>query len=170
MTLPRDQLEQVERALVQARQHMLAIPHGDHTFTNLAVRDCDIALTLIRAAIPHSGETDGWLPIQSAPKDGTDILAWVGGMHPCTIARWHDDFNGWTAAGFLVTPTYWRADPYPAEPGSPPTPQTDEWTAGAEKMRGDAARYALKNGGRLGSVNLAEGIAGLPIPRKEPRT
>lgn len=42
----------------------------------------------------------------------------------------------------------------------------EAWDAGARAMQLDAARFVLKNGSHLGSVNLAEGVARIPIPAR----
>ncbi len=63
-----------------------------------------------------------WLPFDTAPKDGTYILAWVGyqwdGRMPFVRTRWH--LEGWRSdygTGFMpknFAPTHWA--PMPTEP------------------------------------------------------
>jgi len=70
-----------------------------------------------------------WRPIESAPKDGTDVLVWC--VHPnakycdtladasdwqCSVvARWIEhNGGGWTWHGMLGTFTHWM--PLPAAP------------------------------------------------------
>lgn len=59
-------------------------------------------------------EDDGWLPIESAPKDGTPILTAEGFGHQrsVTLNRWKDygDLSMWD----FGDPTHWR--PLPAPP------------------------------------------------------
>ncbi len=67
-------------------------------------------------------EGDGWLPIESAPKDGTHILVYCSRMKEVGEARWHSEsFGGrgptWVIAGFnqawASEPTHWRPLPLP---------------------------------------------------------
>jgi hypothetical protein len=78
----------------------------------------------------------GWLPIESAPKDGTRILAWgslLGGEPCAAIVDWCDSIYGVSGqGGWLVThdaeayhwegfiPTHYR--PLPAPPAALATP------------------------------------------------
>ena len=58
---------------------------------------------------------DNWQPIETAPKDGTEILAWDGIEHK--IARW-DEPSGWFLSDWMrCYPTHWQ--PLPAPPESP---------------------------------------------------
>ena len=47
-----------------------------------------------------------WQPIETAPKDGTIILARQGGYYPCYI-RWMD--GNWQSVSYHAThvPTHW---------------------------------------------------------------
>jgi hypothetical protein len=54
-----------------------------------------------------------WQPIETAPKDGTEILAWDGDQH---IVAWFD--GDWRFSDDRQCfPTHWQ--PLPAPPGSP---------------------------------------------------
>ena len=75
----------------------------------------------------------GWQPIETAPKDGTAIVAWC--VHPYAssmtepddyvgpvIARWIDhNGGGWTWHGHLGNFTHWM--PLPEPPTSPTLPE-----------------------------------------------
>ncbi len=60
----------------------------------------------------------GWLPIETAPRDGTTVLLWAAG--------WRNPLTGWTygaddwqdlrAAG--SPPTHWQPLPPPPEEGT----------------------------------------------------
>lgn len=67
-----------------------------------------------------------WQPIETAPKDGRDILAWCSGYH---VATWFDCWRydsrhpeaehdgGWViGGGYVIKPTAWQ--PLPAPPAS----------------------------------------------------
>lgn len=75
-------------------------------------------------------DTGQWLPIESAPRDGTPILAWC--IHPharyatddkdwaaAVVTQW-TTFNGggWTWHGALGTFTHWRHLPNPPASGA----------------------------------------------------
>ena len=57
-------------------------------------------------------ESDGWLPIDTAPKDGTRVLAHETGV--VDRAYWDCDRPGWYTYGMLWYPTDWM--PLPACP------------------------------------------------------
>lgn len=69
---------------------------------------------------PHS---TAWLPIATAPRDGTEVLAWDGEAH--VVARWYPcptygpnsrDLGWWLMAkDFNKAPTHWCALPAPPE-------------------------------------------------------
>jgi hypothetical protein len=65
---------------------------------------------------------DAWLPIESAPRDGTSLLLWgVLGAGPARAmaGTWLDyDLLGWVAEGEMVNPTHWQ--PLPAPPALQP--------------------------------------------------
>lgn len=59
-----------------------------------------------------------WRPIESAPKDGTSILAWFpdwGGEARAMSVKWIAPHSGWSMPGYGgLTPPYWQ--PLPAPP------------------------------------------------------
>jgi len=71
-----------------------------------------------------------WQPIETAPRDGTDVLLWivhpnaewsddpVGDGYVChAVARWiNHNGGGWTWHGMCGTPTHWRSLPSPPDP------------------------------------------------------
>jgi len=79
-----------------------------------------------RRALP---DDDGWQPIETAPKDGTQILAWCVHINAkyskdpieerweCPVIASWIDFNkgGWTWHGMAGTFTKWRPLPKPPE-------------------------------------------------------
>lgn len=71
-------------------------------------------------------QTTGWQPIETAPKDGTSILAyphyvvthWAGpdeamSVDGCFTGRWDDDFQAYWCVRNL---THWMHLPSPPEP------------------------------------------------------
>lgn len=63
----------------------------------------------------EAARKDGWLPIESAPKDGTRILAlWSDECAASAIWHNHDQGGNWyTDIGFskLIEPTHWMPLP-----------------------------------------------------------
>jgi len=60
--------------------------------------------------------SDGWQPIETAPRDGTEILAWFPPNRQAptgarTIVQWH---HGDWYSPFFIAPTMWQ--PLPAPP------------------------------------------------------
>jgi len=107
------------------------IVHCAFTAEGLTDVEQDALCEHFDALLSQSGGGDGWRTIDSAPKDGTPILAWtvhanakyskdpVGEGWACvSLIRWID-FNGggWTWNGLAGEHTHWR--PLPAAP----TPQ-----------------------------------------------
>lgn len=57
-----------------------------------------------------------WQPIETAPKDGTDILGWDGGdITVCRFSRgsWELSVTGWYAEDSDFDPTHWMNLPEP---------------------------------------------------------
>lgn len=78
-----------------------------------------------REALSHAraAQSDGWQPIETAPKDGTQILVAYAGWAWVEIASYDEDLRAWMitnddAADDL--PTYWQPLP------SPPSKQEGE--------------------------------------------
>lgn len=53
----------------------------------------------------------GWQAIETAPKDGTRILAWRSG--DIFIARWHKMLDAWCDEKEVLRPTHWVPLPEP---------------------------------------------------------
>jgi hypothetical protein len=61
--------------------------------------------------------SDEWQPIETAPRDGTKILAWSY-KKGFTVSKWHTPANPearghWNNGAHSYTPNYWRALPDP---------------------------------------------------------
>ena len=58
---------------------------------------------------------DGWMPIESAPRDGTALLAWRPGLLWPVAAQWADDDQRWELCWNwdAIHPTHWRPLPEP---------------------------------------------------------
>ena len=64
----------------------------------------------------------GWQPIETAPKDGTVILAYVSGGHHALVA-WNDDWEDWLHLpwheSMPAVITYWMPLPAPPQEDRP---------------------------------------------------
>jgi hypothetical protein len=57
-----------------------------------------------------------WQPIETAPRDGTEILVWGGG-HDVASVWWQDgDEDVWFNGDVIVHPTHWMPLPKPPAP------------------------------------------------------
>ena len=55
-----------------------------------------------------------WQPIETAPKDGYAILAWVSGWRRAHIVYWDgEEWVGVTGLSKLKVPTHWMPLPEP---------------------------------------------------------
>lgn len=118
--------EEIAEAKRLADQHDDAAGAGD----DFASPECRLIARALRIAAAQEGQEAGWLPIDTAPKDGTRILIWF--VHPNAEysadpvgegwagpheARWLDhNGGGWTWYGLAGKATFWQ--PMPAPPAS----------------------------------------------------
>jgi hypothetical protein len=74
----------------------------------------DYGWELLEAAIAAALQ---WQPIETAPKDGTSILGWMGEMGGAEVIWWSSDNSGWDrgdyAPGGRPAPTHWAPIPEP---------------------------------------------------------
>ena len=70
----------------------------------------------IMTAITDAGYriVPGWQPIETAPRDGTNVLAFWSDWGDCGVVRF-DRGEWWAMMHDVVTPTHWM--PLPAPPG-----------------------------------------------------
>ena len=77
------------------------------------------AQAAITAHLKHLEDNPPWQPIETAPKDGTRILAWRAGYAPNTV-DWNFYLNDWAQhAGEDATPVKYQ--PTRWQPITPPT-------------------------------------------------
>lgn len=67
-------------------------------------------------------DTNGWMPIETAPKDGATFLAWDGF---CCLGAWYpygEEFLFWAIDGDEISAediTHWQPAPKPPLPTQP---------------------------------------------------
>ncbi|MFY3096147.1 hypothetical protein ACOTHT_30895 [Achromobacter xylosoxidans] len=125
----------------------LAQQSGAAPATGNTARDQEMYAAGIRTgeenAKHNAAIRSGWLPIESAPKDGTEFQAWLNGdfweprcrFNPASEAfeiwgRVDYDRDDWDICGHL-TATHWM--PLPAAPAAPASPVSTVEDAGAQK-------------------------------------
>ena len=70
---------------------------------------------LVGRASPPTAQAEGWRPISTAPRDGTEVLADTSGLG-LVVVYWDDDESQWgTGLGYLErgAPTHWMPLPPP---------------------------------------------------------
>jgi hypothetical protein len=112
---PRPDLTAADWAAMRA-----TIEHEERATTHwdgcwMTHRNCRTLLAL--DALARLREAQTWQPIETAPKDGTEVLAWRGGRRG--IVRWHENSSYWDewhrpTAHCRVEPTHWM--PLPRTP------------------------------------------------------
>lgn len=121
MTYVTDQTSQELRAHMRRLKAMKGWhePLADRLYKEILELDKEVSK--LRAAHAHAIDTSpGWLPIESAPKDGTRVLI----KADCTVvAGWQnvfDDTFGWVVINDVWVPehiaTHWQ--PLPAAPST----------------------------------------------------
>lgn len=54
-------------------------------------------------------ELNPWMPIETAPKDESEILLYVPGCYGCEIGRWSINLDEWSCYPYI--PTHWQELP-----------------------------------------------------------
>ena len=107
---------------------------------------CDI-MSRAAAAPVEINAPSPWRPIQTAPKDGRSVIAWVPGFGMGAFTLFWSD-EGWREPAHMnrlkVEPTYWMAIPDPPKPtvsespvGSDPTVCPQILSSNAQSVRPD---------------------------------
>jgi hypothetical protein len=125
-----------------------------------------VAATIARLGEQAAALVPSWQPIETAPRDGTRIVAWVDGQNwrRCEVilwwrssssadARWHRDAERTLAVS--GTPTRWM--PLPEAPGVPASAQSGHLDGGARALdASEALREARVQGMREARRIIAE--------------
>jgi hypothetical protein len=92
---------------------------GEDCIPSIAHR---FARALISRAIPDGHVVvPGWLPIESAPKDGTEIIAAQHGTPERGVIFWDEVMRNWCSPGEDWSPPNWKPThwmPLPAAPAN----------------------------------------------------
>ncbi|MBS0175055.1 MAG: hypothetical protein JSR64_13540 [Nitrospira sp.] len=111
-----------EKAREIRERYFLLISLGALTKREGDLREaCAFAEKAIAAALR---EQDAWRPIETAPKDGTQILTWgrlhddggidMGEQPRVRVSNWSPTYNCWySACSGSHAPTFWRHIPAP---------------------------------------------------------
>lgn len=59
--------------------------------------------TPVAASTPCSAS---WMPIETAPKDGTKIKTMLTCLRGSIVSWWSGDYKGWH--GWAITPSHWK--------------------------------------------------------------
>ncbi|NTG73240.1 hypothetical protein G6M02_07840 [Agrobacterium rhizogenes] len=91
------------------------IPGGDVDAEYILPED-NLPRVPLHAPLPIAGKgDDGWADMSSAPKDGTDILAWHPHWRDPEIVAWNSGEQAWCNGSWCWNdaPTHWRSLPAP---------------------------------------------------------
>lgn len=96
--------------------------HGQRHSVKCALASCQTdgpwMLTKAAAAAAWNRRADDWMPIETAPRDGTRVVLW--GASESVLAYWYGDSLGWQLvhtgawaedADVGIDPTHWRPLP-----------------------------------------------------------
>lgn len=93
---------------------------GTSGFTIACFKSVDMPVGTKLYVEPQQSEAPGWIPIETAPKDGTEILLCAEVTLDLGICYWREDkvMTGWTwgLGKMFGRPTHWM--PLPAAPRS----------------------------------------------------
>jgi hypothetical protein len=88
--------------------------YAAHLTNRGAILDAADLFARCAIALRAAPEPRGWQPIETAPKDGTHILAWLpnfreyGGEPHVMTVKWTGPWTGWSIPGHgQLNPTYW---------------------------------------------------------------
>jgi hypothetical protein len=107
----------LREAAVIANQLLRRASFG--TGQNTEVTYCDFVGAAILALLPAPAKpADGWQPIATAPKDGTEILAYWRNFKEWAVVRWSEGEQAWIEGlyGRRHGITRWRPLPAPPAP------------------------------------------------------
>jgi hypothetical protein len=109
------------------------------------------------------GGESGWRDIETAPKDGTDILVFCADTKEQFVVYWLGGGIGWVYAQsefvtFQCKPSFWQ--PTPAPPGAPPESagEVDEWKSRALIAEGEVDRLNARVAGLTSRVDEWHGL------------
>lgn len=102
-------------ALKWHKEHLMGVSPDKNTMSDDDYYDklYDVTESALTALSKAMG--DGWMDIESAPKDGTMLLLWHE-SYPfgAGIGYW-SDVNGQFAVGSMKQPSHWQLQPLPPQ-------------------------------------------------------
>lgn len=165
-----EQVQTQDRWIGGAEMTHSKFPWTNHPHTPTAVFDGDGRRIIDQWVAP-----EGWPPIETAPKDGSEILVWrphENSDHPAHIGidlwKMYDSKGVWWRSRPGQFPTHWRPLPTPPSSAPAPTPlDPDTAAANAVMIAGlpgliealEASKYTLEKIGRKTDWDTSEAVA-----------
>lgn len=106
-----------QEALQQVRDALESVRNSYRTYSKISTSqlECEIKPAISTLDRLIAGAPDGWMPIETAPKDGTTILVWHKDYeYGAGVSLWSDTYDKFMVGNNRPQPTLWH--PLPAAP------------------------------------------------------
>ena len=115
MSNPTEELKPCPACAAKAAHQEEVAYSVDSSYEYIGCTECSMRVIIWRglalAITEWNTRADDWQPIEDAPKDGTEFLAWNG--HCRKVTHWNEARGKFIGFECLVAPTHFRHLPQP---------------------------------------------------------